>query len=100
MGHFRQEPFGNIAYPRRRKRRSNPRQIPVPPPPSLADEITRAEPMSTYNALANEPKKGTKLLYEKYWDSCMVEVNRGNNLTTHLVWQILLSQVITFPTSI
>ena len=100
MGHSRQEPLRNIAYPSSRKRRSNRPQIPVPPPPRLADEITRVEPMSTYKALANQPKKGTKLLYGKYWDHCRVEVIRGNNLTTHLVWQILLSQVITFPTSI
>ena len=74
--HNRQGTVQSIAYPSRRKCRSNCPQIPAHPPPSLADEITRAEPMSTFNALANQPKKGTILLYEKYWDSCIVEVIR------------------------
>ena len=72
MGHFLQEPLRYIAHPSLRKRRSNRHRIPDHPPPSLADEITRAEPMSTYNALAKQLKKGTILLYEKYWDSCIV----------------------------
>jgi hypothetical protein len=62
VGHFLQEQFRNIAHPSRRKHRSNRPRIPVPPPPSLADEITRAEPMSTYNALANQRKKGTTFI--------------------------------------
>ena len=74
--HNRQGTVQSIAYPSRRERRSNRIQIPDLPPPSLADEITRAEPMSTFNALANQPKKGTILLYEKYWDSCIVEFIR------------------------
>ena len=74
--HNRQGTVQSMAYPSRCKRPSNRHHIPVPPPPSLADEITRAEPMSTFNALANQPKKGTILLYEKYWDSCIVEFSK------------------------
>ena len=69
------EPFREIAHPSKHKRLSIRPHIPDPPP-SLADEITRAEPMSTFNALASQPKKGTILLYEKYWDSCIVEFTR------------------------
>ena len=53
------EPFREIAHPSKHKRRSIRPHIPVPPP-SLADEITRAEPMSTYNALANQLKEKNK----------------------------------------
>ena len=53
------EPFREIAHPSKHKRLTSRPHIPVPPP-SLADEITRAEPMSTYNALANQLKEKNK----------------------------------------
>ena len=53
------EPFREIAHPSKHKRLPILPHIPVPPP-SLADEITRAEPMSTYNALANQLKEKNK----------------------------------------
>ena len=58
--HIQQGTVQRIAHPSKHKRRSIRPHIPVPPP-SLADEITRAEPMSTYNALANQQRKEQSL---------------------------------------
>ena len=58
------EPFREIAHPSKRKRLSIRPHIPLPPP-SLANEITRAEPMSTYNALANQLKEKNKTFIRK-----------------------------------
>ena len=94
--HNRQGTVQSIAYPSRRKRPSNRHHIPVPPPPSLADEITRAEPMSTFNALANQLKKETNF----YMKSNGIAVWRslsGNQPNYSFSWQVLLSQVTSFP---
>ena len=93
MGHFLQEPFRYIAHPSLRKHRSNRPRIPDHPPPSLADEITRAEPMSTFNALANQLKKKKTKFYMKSTGIAVWWSLSGNQPNYSFSWQVLLSQV-------
>ena len=91
MGHFLQEPLRYIAHPSLRKHRSNRPRIPDHPPPSLADEITRAEPMSTFNALANQLKKETNF-YMKSTGIAVWWSFSGKQPNYSFSWQVLLSQ--------
>ena len=93
------QPLRYIAYPSLRTRRSNRRRIPEHPPPSLADEITRAKPMSTYNALANQPNKETTFIW-KVVGWLYGGVYQWTSLTTHLVGKFYLVNFNLYPTSI
>ena len=91
MGHFLQEPLRYIAHPSLRKHRSNRHRIPDHPPPSLADEITRAEPMSTYNALANQLNKEPNFYMKSNGIAVWWSLS-GNQPNYSFSWQVLLSQ--------